>query len=264
MRNLFQKIVRIPFIASMRRSHRIRSDAQQEATVWTDHDQQMQEFYSHFLQPGDLCFDVGANVGNRLKIFRRLGARVIAVEPQRECAQALRRWYGSDSNVTLLENALSDSKGTSELMTSNFHMISSLSKEWMEATQKSGRFASQRWKSAGLVDLLTMDDLIARFGLPRFAKIDVEGFELKVIKGLTRPVPFISLEFTPETKQSSLECLEWLARLGNALFNFSYGESMSLHFTQWTNFEAARVFLAGMEVSSEVWGDIYVSFPDAK
>ena len=42
----------------------------------------MDTLYRRFLRPGDLAFDVGAHVGDRVASFRRLGARVVAVEPQ--------------------------------------------------------------------------------------------------------------------------------------------------------------------------------------
>ncbi len=261
MRSLLKKIARIPLIANIRRSRRIWLDAKREATVWTPQDSLMLAFYRQFLGPNDVCFDVGANVGNRLKIFRKIGAKVIAIEPQHECAKSMRKWYADDPNVTIIEKALSDSAGTAELMISNFHMISSLSKEWVEATQESGRFAAHRWKPAGTVALMTMDELIDQFGLPRFAKIDVEGFELKVVRGLTQPIPFLSLEFTPETRQSSIDCLQWLTNLGAPVFNFSEAESMSLRFTEWIDFSAMQALLASLGDDYSVWGDIYISFP---
>ena len=42
----------------------------------------MDRLYGNFVRPGDLVFDVGAHVGDRVASFRRLGARVVAVEPQ--------------------------------------------------------------------------------------------------------------------------------------------------------------------------------------
>ena len=42
-------------------------------------------FYGVFLLPGDLCFDIGANLGNRTRCFRHLGCEVVSVEPQTFC-----------------------------------------------------------------------------------------------------------------------------------------------------------------------------------
>ncbi len=50
---------------------------------WTPQDDRFAAFYGRFLKPGDLVFDIGANVGGRVKVFLHLGCRVIAVEPRR-------------------------------------------------------------------------------------------------------------------------------------------------------------------------------------
>ena len=61
-------------------------------------------FYSQFLNPNTLCFDIGANIGNRTEIFLTLGARVIAVEPQKECAKMLRLRFGNA--ITVIQAAV--------------------------------------------------------------------------------------------------------------------------------------------------------------
>ena len=61
----------------------------------------MEAFYRQFLQAGDLAFDIGAHVGNRVRVFRRIGARVIAVEPQPDFIAVLRLLYGRDSGVSI-------------------------------------------------------------------------------------------------------------------------------------------------------------------
>ena len=53
--------------------------------------QRLDRFYRRFIAPGDLVFDIGAHLGDRLAAFARLGARVVAVEPQPTFAAALRR-----------------------------------------------------------------------------------------------------------------------------------------------------------------------------
>jgi hypothetical protein len=47
-------------------------------------------FFEGFLSKGELCFDVGANVGNRITPFLQIGAKVVAVEPQEPCYNLLR------------------------------------------------------------------------------------------------------------------------------------------------------------------------------
>ena len=51
-------------------------------------DAAMDALYARFVKPGDLAFDIGSHVGDRIASFRRLGARVVALEPQPLCATA--------------------------------------------------------------------------------------------------------------------------------------------------------------------------------
>src|SRR5689334_4646326 len=53
--------------------------------TWTKADDERLRFYRQFVGPGDLVFDVGANVGHVTKVFLRAGARVVAIEPQSIC-----------------------------------------------------------------------------------------------------------------------------------------------------------------------------------
>jgi FkbM family methyltransferase len=105
----------------------------------------MRSFYAQFVTLGSLCFDVGANMGNRTKIFRRLGARVVAVEPQANCLAVLRRAFGDDPDVTILAEAAGAAPGTATLFASDADTLSSLAKEWIETVRDSGRFADHTW-----------------------------------------------------------------------------------------------------------------------
>ena len=149
-------------------------------------------------------FDVGANVGNRTKILRKLGARVVAVEPQEACRAILKAHF--TEGVEIVEEALGEAEGETTMYVSNADTISSLSPEWIETVKRSGRFAQYSWNERRTVKLTTLDHLIARYGLPRFMKIDVEGYELEVLKGLTQPVEALSIEFTPERAATTFAC----------------------------------------------------------
>ena len=230
----------------------------QQLAQWTPHDQEMLEFYREFVSAGDVAFDVGANVGNRVKILLRLGARVVAVEPQPECAKVLRAVFGRDPQFSLVEKALGAAEGHAEIMISDASTISSLSREWVDAVVDSGRFGDQRWDRTHPVALTTLDQLIAQYGPPAFVKIDVEGFEYEVVKGLSRSVAALSLEFTPEVIDSTFRCLEHLERLGEIRLNYSIGESMRFSLEQWVTRSELAKALSALKDDHRVYGDVYV------
>jgi hypothetical protein len=91
---------------------------------------------------------------------------------------------------------------------------------------KDTRFKGEEWNETEQVVIDTLDNLIAKYGLPKFIKIDVEGFELDVLKGLTNPVPIISFEYaTPEHTVRLFECIEMIEKLSpKYLCNVSAGE----------------------------------------
>lgn len=192
---------------------------EKESVAWTAHDQKMLEFYSQFISRGALCFDVGANRGNRVKIFLKLHENIVAIEPQNNCVKILRTGYGNNKRLTVVQKALGESEGEAEIMISNANSISSLSPEWVEAVRHSRRFSEYRWNMKQIVPLTTLDRLIEQYGTPSFIKIDVEGFEYQVIKGLSQPVKALSLEFTPEFIESTFKCIDHLQRLGDIELN---------------------------------------------
>ncbi|GAB4579504.1 MAG: hypothetical protein Fur0022_22420 [Anaerolineales bacterium] len=186
-------------------------------------------FYAQFLKPGDLCFDIGAHAGNHTRALRRLQARVIAVEPQPAFAALLRRLYRSDSEVTLLAQALGAEPGPRTLFISHrTPTVTTLSATWADQVRTDPGFSRVHWDDALQVEVTTLDTLIQTYGLPAFCKIDVEGYELEVLRGLSHPLPLLSFEYLPATREIALACLDRLAELGNYTYNWSIGEQMQL------------------------------------
>lgn len=218
------------------------------------HRRKMRKFYSQFLAEGDLCFDVGANVGNRTRIFVQLGASVVCIEPHHSCAEHLRSHYGRRPDVVVLEKAVGDHEGHAELAVCDRDpALSSLFDEW----RTKSRFAKDhRWTRAQRVPLTTLDALIAEYGIPRFCKIDVEGFEEKVLRGLTRPIPFLSFEFTREFLQNAWDCVDHILSTGPHKFQFSIGETMEFLFQEWVpEGDLHKELLCADD--ELLWGDIY-------
>jgi FkbM family methyltransferase len=212
--------------------------------------------YSEFVQPGDLCFDVGAHIGDRTRCFLALGARVVAVEPQPSCVERLRFVFGNDRRVCLVPEALGDRPGQGELAICDAApTISSMS----AAFRESGRFAGEyQWTRVVSVPVTTLDVLIERFGRPTFCKIDVEGFELEVIRGLSQAIPALSFEFGWDTLDQTRLCLAHLARLAPISVNYSVGEGMSWGQLSWVGPDALLANLEELTRSEHVGGDVYV------
>lgn len=227
---------------------------------FSEEDRLRAAFYRQFLSLGDLCFDVGANMGNRSKIFLHLGARVVAFEPQGLCADFLEAGFGHRDNFSLERKALGATHGTAEMMVCNEHTISSLSPQWLQAVQESGRFAQYSWDQSQQVEMTTLDAMIAQYGLPAFIKIDVEGYELQVVSGLTQPVKALSLEFVPEYLDSTFRAVAHLASLGDIRLNYSVGESMALAQQEWLAPDEMQDIFRQLHNDPMFWGDLYIKF----
>ncbi|MEM8588485.1 MAG: FkbM family methyltransferase [Pseudomonadota bacterium] len=203
--------------------------------------------YGPIIRPGDLCFDVGAHVGNRSRALARLGARVIAIEPQPLFAAYLRRTVSRRENVTLLDMAVGDRVGETILNVSRrTPTVSTTDATWIEAVGDSDGFANVAWDRRVRVAQTTLDALIDRYGLPSFCKIDVEGGELAVLAGLSQPIAHISFEYMPAAAEMALNCVDRLAHLGDYRYRATVGESATFVSDQdWTP-EEARAWIAGL------------------
>jgi FkbM family methyltransferase len=198
----------------------------------------MLRLYGEFLGPGDIGFDIGAHVGSRVRAWRRLGTRVIAVEPQPDCLHILRLFFGRDRGVTILPVAVGARPGTARLaISTRTPTVSSMSADWIESVTTDHRFATVRWDRAVDVEVRTLDDLIATHGEPAFCKIDVEGFEIEVLAGLSRPLRALSFEYLPPAHDAALAALEQVERLGSSaggyVYNYSPIETMRMASVDW-------------------------------
>lgn len=214
-------------------------------------------FYGQFIAKDNLCFDVGANIGHKTDLFLKLGARVVAIDPQEECVRYLQRKYRTNPRVTVIPKALAQQAGEREFFISEVNALSTISKDWIAAQTKSGRFGEALWEKNVVVKTTTLSDLIREYGRPQFCKIDVEGGELDVILGLKQPIPVISVEITRESLPVIEECIAHLNTLGKTSFNYCGWDSTEFTFSQWLS--PVTIFRELYSLPAEkVTGDLYV------
>ncbi len=215
-------------------------------------------FYSQFVRKGDLCFDIGANLGDRTEVFLALGATSVAVEPQDYCVRRLRKKFRKSQQVFVVPKAVGDREGTAEMMVSNFHALSSLSNEWVNSVKAGHRLGVYTWDGRVTVPLTTLKILIEEYGRPTFCKIDVEGFELQVLKTLSEPIDILSFEYNPEFTEAAIRCVHLLSGIRMDRFNYSVGESMSFALDRWITSREMCDTLASLP-ESMIYGDVYAA-----
>lgn len=217
----------------------------------------MDRLYRRFVKPDDLVFDVGAHVGDRIASFRRLGARVVAVEPQPALARTLKLLYGRDRAVIIEPAAVGRNPGSIELKVNlDNPTVSSASDAFIKAAGGAPGWEGQQWTKTVRVPVMTLDNLIDRHGLPSFIKLDVEGFEVEALAGLSRTVPALSFEFTTIQRDLAAAGVERCTALGFRLYNAALGESQALVHSEWRDAQGITRWLAALPMAANS-GDIY-------
>lgn len=217
----------------------------------------LRQFYTQFIAPGDLVFDIGANVGLYSEAFQSLGAKVVAVEPNPDCVAEIKRNTARDS-VMVVQAAVSDHVGQGMLMLPDRASWGSMSAEWIEKAQSSERFRGAAWSRQIAVPTTTIEKLQKDYGRPRFIKVDVEGYEVKALAGMSEQPEFLSFEFNTENMGMVSQCLDRLSP--NSSFNFVMGAPPArLELAEWVNRKEIEGILGKITVL--YFGDVMVKAP---
>jgi FkbM family methyltransferase len=219
----------------------------------------MGRLYARFIKPGDLVFDVGSHVGDRIAAFRRLGCRVVACEPNPALVTMLRLIYGRDKTIKIVPVAVGRTAGEIELKINiDNPTVSTASTDFVKASEGAPGWEGQTWDKTVGVRMTTLDALIARHGVPSFIKIDVEGFEAEALAGLTRPVAALSFEFTTIQRDVAQACLARCRTLGYVRYNAALGESQQLVHDDWQSADEIGRWLVALPAEANS-GDVYAT-----
>jgi FkbM family methyltransferase len=189
-----------------------------------------------------LIFDIGANQGYKTDMFLRMGARVIAVDPDPANQEILRQRFLTyrlqKKPVTIVGKAVSDREGVETMWVDEPGSAkNTLNVKWVETLRSDAtRFGSVlQFGEETKIETTTLEQLIATYGRPFYIKIDVEGYEPTVLKGLRTAAPYISFEVNlPEFHAEGRQCLDLLrAVAADGQFNYAVEAQEGMALPEW-------------------------------
>ncbi|MGR6466471.1 FkbM family methyltransferase [Rhizobium sp. PAMB 3182] len=218
--------------------------------------QALKRFYSELVSPRDLVFDIGAHAGSRSNTLLSLGAQVVAVEPQPVFADLIEKHFAG--RLAGFERvAVGAEVGEISLRISSRHpTVTSTSRRFIDSVRDADGFRQVRWDREITVPMTTLNLLIERYGRPDFCKIDCEGAEADILRGLSTPVRLIAFEYIPAMPSVTREAIARLTALGDYRFNRVVGEKHQFVNSGWKDAIAILKELAELPPASPS-GDIY-------
>ena len=219
------------------------------------HRNTMRGFYSSFVRKGDLVFDVGAHVGRHAELFTDLGARVVSIEPNPSCCAQLRR-LAKVRDVHVENCAAGDTPGKLKLRICEDSVISTVVEAWYEGARRSPIHQDAQWLESVDVDVVTLDQLAERYGIPTFVKIDAEGYDDHVLKGMSFRPRALSFEYNRLLPQAAECCFETPVLSSGYEFNFSRGLELKYVSENWMSGEELCKRLSDFAAEEE-YGDVF-------
>ena len=159
-----------------------------------------------------LFFDIGANRGDATVAAVNKGYEVVAVEPAPKVYAELVKRFIYDRRVLCLRNAVSDVAGkTVDFYECVEDGLSSLNKDWL--TNPKLPYAGKKYQTIDALTI-TIDYLAHTYGKPDLIKIDVEGAEWNVLRGMTRKYGTLAMEWTFELFDEHDKQCDYMYELG--------------------------------------------------
>jgi len=209
------------------------------------------QLYSEFVGPGDLCFDVGANVGRKTEVFLSLEGEVVAFEPQPDCAEEIQLRCEGMGTLQVERCAIGKERGEVDL---DLSTRSGLATVVAETSEADGQLLT--------VPSYPLDHFADKYGIPRFCKIDVEGYELEVLEGMSFNPECMSLEYHTRTEKEIEDAVQIVKlleeRYRSPVFNYSPEKSRKLALREFSSPEIVKRKLKSDHQDTGSFGDLFV------
>jgi FkbM family methyltransferase len=177
------------------------------------HDAPLGEFLWRLIRKGDTCMDVGANIGFVTLIMAAKctpSGRCISFEADPSLFDQLVENISRNeiSHITPVNAAVSDNNGLISFIKAG------------ESNMGLGRVVIQPTSSSVQIPAVRLDNYFARLDFVRVLKIDVEGYELQVLKGMSAALEAKKVENVvfEEHGGHGAESIEFLHKFGYTIF----------------------------------------------
>ena len=168
----------------------------------------------HIVKEGDVVLDIGANIGYYVLIESKLvgeQGKVYAIEPVSSNLAQLQQnlKLNNCKNVEVFKLAVGDKNGKAKIYIPEKRNLSTLDKNALEGNLK----------SVEEIEVITVDSFLDKKPKPNFIRMDVEGYEFYIIKGMNKTLKlniklFIEIHPHKMTEEQLCEMLEILEKNG--------------------------------------------------
>lgn len=206
-----------------------------------------------------LAYDIGAFSGDTVQMIKNLGYEtVICFEPNPDLFRSLCMAHQGDADVIPVNLAVSEKSDeiVKMYLVPGHPYLSSLENSWLEIPRHNlGEISEIEVKTVSLDDYIKNTKKI-----PAYIKVDAEGHEISIFKGLSVKPHMISFEWISEFYEKNITCLQMMKDLGFNNFEICYTENLPqgniLDFEECCN----KIKLHNeTDVEQKIWGNIWCS-----
>jgi FkbM family methyltransferase len=204
-------------------------------------------------------FDIGTNKGYFTDeyISTYPNCEIVCIEANPDLCNYLVQKYNNNKNIYVYHYLVSNESNKDIDFYINFGCdgVSTASKNWINNSRFSN---SKTWSNAISIESISLDDLIENTFQPDIIKIDVEGYENTVIRGLTRKVGIIQFEWAEEELESIKDTCNYLQSIGYSEFAYMFGDTPYSHIpSEFTILENLGLFEQLDPLRKDKWGMIF-------